>query len=245
MSRRLVLTPLGALALAALTTFAGNGTQQSATPESANPINDQGSNYNYRSNITHVSPHVPGLQLEVLEFADRLVLRNHTGKTVTIYGYQNEPYARVLAGGVVEVNTSSPAYFLNQSFYGDVTVPSSASPTAAPHWTIIDRTGQLEWHDHRIHYMSPVTPPEVKDKSKRTLIFPWQVPIRVGSEPGVIDGQLFWVPEEGTKTPAGAIVALIVVMVAGLALVLVVRRRRARGGPPGDGSVRSPRKEAW
>ncbi len=70
--------------------------------------------------------------------------------------------------GPSEVNTSSPAYFLNQNFYGDVNVPSSATPTATPHWTVIDRTGQLEWHDHRIHYMTPVTPPKVKDKSKRT-----------------------------------------------------------------------------
>jgi hypothetical protein len=57
--------------------------------------NDQGSSYHYRSNITSIAPNVPGLSLEVLEFADRLVLRNHTGKTVTVYGYQGEPYARV------------------------------------------------------------------------------------------------------------------------------------------------------
>jgi hypothetical protein len=243
MHRRLTVAAVVVLTLASPT--AASAAISVSPKESDNPINDQGSNYNYRSIITHLTPNVPGLQLEVLEFADRLVLRNHTGKTVTIYGYQNEPYARVLAGGAVEVNTTSPAYFLNQNFYGDVNVPSSATPTAAPHWTVIDRTGQIEWHDHRIHYMSPVTPPQVKDKSKRTLIFPWRVPIRVGSAPGVIDGQLFWVPEEGTKTPAGAIVALIVVVIAGLAFVLFVRRRRARGGPPSDRSAPSPRKEAW
>ena len=65
------------------------------TNESGNPINDQGSSYDYRSNITSVTPKVPGLSLEVLEFADRLVLSNHTGKTVTVYGYEGEPYARV------------------------------------------------------------------------------------------------------------------------------------------------------
>ena len=73
---------------------------------------------------------MPGLKLEVLEFADRLVLTNHTGKTVTIYGYQGEPYARVLADGAVEENVHSPAYYLNQNFYGDVNVP--ASPRRAP-----------------------------------------------------------------------------------------------------------------
>jgi hypothetical protein len=236
---------------------------QSSTPtpakESGSPINDQGSNYNYRSDITQIAPSVPGLHLEVLEFADRLLLRNSTGKIVTVYGYQGEPYARVLAGGAVEVNERSPAYYLNQNFYGDVNVPSSASPTAKPDWMLVDRTGQFEWHDHRIHYMSPALPAQVKDKSKRTKIFNWQVPIAVGSKPGAVNGQLFWVPEQGTKTPVGAIVALVVVVLAGLALVLVVRRRRRRraSDPPADtvaggaagraaaGGSDKPAREAW
>jgi hypothetical protein len=220
--------------------------------ESGSPINDQGSNYNYRSNITQITPEVPGLHLEVLEFADRLLLRNQTGKTVTIYGYQGEPYARVLADGAVEVNKHSPAYYLNQNFYGDVNVPASASPTATPDWTLVDRTGQLEWHDHRIHYMSPVVPAQVKDKSKRTKIFDWQVPISVGSKPAAVDGQLFWVPEQGTKTPVAAIVALVLIVLAGIALVLVVQRRRRKGAPPADGtsgrapeSSEEPTTEAW
>jgi len=81
--------------------------------------------------------------------------------------------------------------------------------------------------------MSPELPPQVKDRGKRTKIFDWQVPIRVGARPGTVDGQLFWVPEEGTKAPSVAIVTLIVIAIAGLALVFVVRRRRRAGGPPG------------
>ena len=248
MSRRFITAMLGALLLAFPATLQAQGNP--ATKESGSPINDQGSNYNYRSNITRVAPNVPGLHLEVLEFADRLVLSNHTGQTVTVYGYQGEPYARVLAGGAVEVNERSPAYFLNQSFYAAVNVPPSASPSAKPAWTLIDRTGQLEWHDHRIHWMSPALPPQVKDKGKRTKIFDWQVPIAVGAERGTVDGQLFWVPEQGTKTPVGAIVALLLIVLAGLALVLFVRRRRRGGGPPGTGpgadeTPERPAREAW
>jgi hypothetical protein len=265
MPRRLVfVVVLGALMLApALATSAQSATQPNPTQESGNPINDQGSNYNYRSFITSVAPNTPGLSLEVLEFADRLVLTNHTGKTVTVYGYEGEPYARVLANGTVEVNTSSPAYYLNQNFYGQVTVPPSASVHAPPRWSVVDRTGQFEWHDHRIHWMSPVPPAQVKDKSKRTKIFAWQVPIRVGTQAGAVNGQLFWVPEEGTKTPVGAIVALVVVVLLGLALVFFVRRRRRTGTPPGPptpqggpdadadaaaqgkGQPGAPAKEAW
>jgi hypothetical protein len=214
----------------------------SSTHESGNPINDQGSSYNYRSYITSVAPSVPGLSLEVLEFADRLVLNNHTGRTVTVYGYENEPYARVQANGTVEVNTSSPAYYLNQSFYAQVTVPPSASAHARPHWTVVDRTGQFEWHDHRIHWMSPVPPAQVKDKSRRTKIFDWKVPIQVGTQMGAVSGRLYWVPEEGTKTPVAAIVALIAIVLAGLAFVLFVRRRRR--GRPGT-PPKEPAKEAW
>lgn len=233
MSRRLIVAALGALLLGIPAVAQAQSSTPTPATESGSPINDQGSNYNYRSNVTRVVPSVPGLSLEVLEFADRLVLTNRTGQTVTVDGYQGEPYARVMADGTVQVNTNSPAYYLNQNFYGDVNVPASASPTATPNWTVIDRTGQLEWHDHRIHWMSPALPPQVKNKSRRTEIFNWQVPIKVGATPGTVDGQLFWVPEEGTKTPLSAIVALVVVALAGLALVFAVRRRRRTGGPPG------------
>lgn len=253
---RSIAAVLGLLLLGAPVAAQAESKAPTSTKESGSPINDQGSNYNYRSNITQITPDLPGLHLEVLEFADRLLLRNQTGKTVTVYGYQNEPYARVLADGAVEVNEHSPAFYLNENFYGDVNVPSSASPTAKPDWVLVDRTGQFEWHDHRIHYMSPALPAQVKDKSKRTKIFNWQVPIAVGSKPAAVDGQLFWVPEQGTKTPVAAIVALVLIVLAGLALVFVVRRRRRNGAgaPPADTGGASgrthdgsdkPATEAW
>jgi hypothetical protein len=217
--------------------------------ESGSPINDQGSNFNYRSNITSVTPNVPGVSLQVLEFADRLLLTNHSGRTVTIYGYSGEPYARVLANGTAEQNVRSPATYLNTNFYADVVVPPIANPAAAPKWVVVDRTGQFEWHDHRIHWMSPTVPPEVKNKSKRTLIFNWQVPIEVGARKGAVAGQLFWTPEN-SKASVGVIVLGVLIVVLGLLFVLFVRRRRARTSLPGqagaakDGSGGSPG-EAW
>jgi hypothetical protein len=249
MSRRILLAALGALILSPTLAATAQGVSQlSASQESSNPINDQGSNYNYRSNITTLHPGLPGLEVQVLEFADRLQLINHTGKTVTIYGYSHEPYARVLADGTVQLNTRSPAYYLNQSFYAQVTVPTFASASAPARWTVVDRTGQLEWHDHRIHWMSPVAPAQVKDKSKRTKIFDWQVPIQVGANQGSINGQLFWVPEQGTKTPFGAIVALIAIVLLGLSLVIFVRRRRNSDTPQGPAGQSIPGesiKEVW
>jgi hypothetical protein len=248
MSRRLVPTLLSAVCLmmAADAGAAGSASATTAT-EASNPINDQGSSYEYRSNITAVTPSVPGLSIEVLEFADRLLLRNHTGRTVTIYGYEGEPYARVLANGTAEQNVRAPATYLNTNFYADVVVPPTASPSAPPKWEVVDRTGEFEWHDHRIHWMSPVPPARVKDKSRRTLIFDWQVPITVGAAKGAIDGQLFWTPES-SKAPLAVIVLGAVVALAGLLFVLFVRRRRARAALAGVGGADGPGgagEEAW
>jgi hypothetical protein len=248
MTRRLLPALIGVSALFSVAITAVAGAEVSSSQESGNPINDQGSSYHYRTYVTSITPKVPGLSVEVLEFADRLLLRNGTGKTVTVYGYSGEPYARVLPNGAAEQNKRSPAVYLNTNFYADVTVPLSASATAPPQWEAVDRTGQFEWHDHRIHWMSPVTPPEVKDTSRRTKIFDWTVPIRVGSQAGAIKGELFWVPES-SSAPTAAIVAGILIVLLGLATVVVVRRRRARGGgPPSDGGPdesAGATREAW
>jgi hypothetical protein len=216
--------------------------------ESGNPINDQGSSFDYRSNITAVTPHVPGLSIEVLEFADRLLLRNHTGRTVTIYGYEGEPYARVLANGTAEQNVRSPATYLNTNFYADVTVPSSARASDPPLWEVVDRTGEFEWHDHRIHWMFPNPPSKVTNKSKRTFIFDWSVPIAVGSSKGAIDGNLYWTPEN-SKAPVAVIVLGVVITVAGLLFVVLVRRRRRAqwsGGVAAAGTgLGGSSEEAW
>jgi len=238
MVRRPLLVALRVVCLATAVCVSVAGSA-SATPttsiESQNPINDQGSSYEYRSNITAITPSVAGLSIEVLEFADRLLLRNRTGKTVTIYGYEGEPYARVLANGTAEQNVRAPATYLNTNFYADVVVPPIASAGAPPKWEVVDRTGEFEWHDHRIHWMSPVPPATVKDKSKRTLIFDWRVPIMVGTAKGAIDGQLFWTPES-SKAPLGVIILGVAIVVAGLAFVLFVRRRRAQAALAGHGA---------
>jgi hypothetical protein len=255
MSRRPIIAVLGALLLALPVAAQAQNAAQTPLTESENPINDQGSNYDYRSYVTGITPNVPGVSLQVLEFADRLILTNHSGQTVTVLGYDKEPYGRVLANGTVQLNTRSPAYYLNQNFYGDVNVPASASSTATPDWTVVDRTGRLEWHDHRIHWMSPALPPQVKNKARRTKIFNWQVPIEVGARMATVNGELFWTPAR-TGAPAAAIPVLVALVLLGLLFVLFVRRRRsgaAGGGTdhprhgddrPRHGDDRPP-KEAW
>ncbi len=195
----------------------------------------------YRSVLTHVSPLVAGVKWQVIDLNDEVELINHSGMTVTVYGYSQAlanvaydggPYARILGNGTVQVNENSPAYYLNKSFYADyANVPKSASGAAPPRWVTEAKTGTYTWHDHRIHYTSPAVPLQVKDVHRTTFIFDWYIPIVVGSTRGYLAGKLYWIGEKSFSVPIGAIIALVVVAVGGAAFVIVVRRRR-RTRPP-------------
>ena len=203
-------------------------------------------NPDYRSVIDGVVPNTPGIKLQVLNFDDRLELDNHSGQTVTIDGYQREPYARLLADGTVEVNRNSPATYLNNDRTSTGKVPPNAKPSATPVWTIVDRTGSFQWHDHRIHWMSSIPPKQVTDKSKRTKVFDWTVPMQVGARRTAVKGTLFWQPKPGGGIPTGALIALVALAVVGTGAVLLVRRRRdelADLGEPGEGTRAGT--EAW
>ncbi len=204
-------------------------------------------NPNYRSVIHGVTPAQPGLKLQVLNFDDRLQLDNRTGKTVLVRGYQNEPYLRLLGDGTVQVNRNSPAYYLNNDRTSTGKVPASAKPGATPSWQIVDRAGSYQWHDHRIHWMSTIPPKQVTDKSKRTKVFDWKVPVQVGAQRASVNGTLFWQPKPGGGIPPAALAALVALALLGLGAVLVVRRRRGELGDPESEprEPREPRAEAW
>jgi hypothetical protein len=197
-------------------------------------------NPNYRSVIDGVTPKVSGVRLQVLNLDDRLELQNDSGRTVVVQGYNGEPYARVLADGTVQVNRRSPAFYLNDDRFAQVKVPASAKPGATPQWQPVDKAGRFEWHDHRIHWMSKVPPKQVTDKSKRTKVFDWNVPLQVGAQRGSVNGTLFWQPSAGGGAPVGAIAGLGAIALLGLGAVVVVRRRRA-----GAEGVPATEVEAW
>lgn len=223
--RRHLLPLLGALAALALAA-------PLASAHQGNP--------NMESIVTAVTPRTPGITLQVLNRDDRFELTNRSNQDVLIYGYQDEPYARVKADGTVEQNLNSPAYYLNNDRYANVEVPSTATSAATPRWKVLDRTGSFQWHDHRMHYMGKGTPPGVKDKGERQKLQDYAIPIRVGSAKGSITGAYWWSPQKDGGPPVGAIVALVVLVLAGGAAVVVTRRRRARSAPADGEPV-----EAW
>ena len=164
---------------------------------------------------------------------DRLLLHNTSGEDVVIEGYDDEPYARVLADGTVEVNTDSQAYHLNEDRFAKVDVPAGVDSEGAPRWKEVSRTGRFEWHDHRAHWMAAGTPPQVDDESVRTKVFDWSVPLgrrrraRRDRRHAVLDA---------AASPAAPRSVLIFgvagALIAGCIVVIVVRRRRSEASEP-------------
>ncbi len=202
-------------------------------------------NPNFRSDVRALTPATDGVTIEVLNRDDRLLLTNRSTKTIEIDGYEGEPYARVLPDGTVQVNRNSPATYLNEERDGDVPVPANAHQGAPVQWETQSKTGKFEWHDHRFHWMGTGTPPAVKDTSRTTKVNDWSIPVKVDGQTGAITGTLWWTPRDDPAAPVGAIVALVVLAVAGVAL------RRLRAPPTPRSAVGRPsptprrQREAW
>lgn len=193
----------------------------------------------YRSEIGRIQPAQAGLELQVLGFDQNLQLVNRTGKVVVVRGYEDEPYARILPDGTVQVNRNSPATYLNEDRFGTTKPPATAGADRPVAWRTVTRNGRFVWHDHRMHWMNATTPPAVTDTAKRTKVFDYAIPMTVGDRPTTVHGTLWWVGLPGGGMPAGAIVALVVLTLGAVVLVVVVRRRR-RGADPSEGGP-----EAW
>ncbi len=182
-----------------------------------------GGTLGFTSQVTALQPAIPGLELRVLDGDDQLELRNETGEEVVVLGYDGEPYLR-FADGAVFRNKRSPATYLNDDRYGNVHVPAEASAKAEPSWQRVARHEAYEWHDHRIHWMSPILPPNVRraeDESHH--VFDWKVPLQVAGEPAAIAGSLDYAPPPGDAFNPLLAVPLVI---AALAAVLLFSRRR-------------------
>lgn len=203
-------------------------------------------NPNYRSVVKAISPETEGLTAEILNFDDAVLLRNTSGKDVMVLDYNQQPYVDMKADGTVLVNTNSEAYYLNEDRLGETDVPKDLP--AEPAWEEVSKSGRYEWHDHRMHWMGAGDPPQLKDKSQRTVIYDnWVIPIQVDGSPGEITGTLTWVGKEDSGLPLGAIFAFAALVIVLSVVVFLVRRRRAGGDDDGDGGAPREKEvaEAW
>ncbi len=196
-------------------------------------------NPNYRSVVKTISPAKTGLSVSVLNYDDRLLLENNSGSEVMVLDYEHQPYIRAAADGTVAVNTNSEAYYLNEDRYGEEAVPKGLGST--PAWKVVSGNGRYDWHDHRMHWMGKNDPPNLKDKSVRTKIDDWTVPIQVGGATGTISGTLTWVPKPSEPLPLGAIFAFAALLILLFIGVFLIRRRRAGSAP----AEKKAAAEAW
>jgi len=222
--RRLRIALLAAAAMLAAPPAAADG--RSVSQVVSGTID--ATNVHMRSTLERSSPVVSGVRWHVIDLSDEIQLINRSSQLVTVYGYVGDRYLRIYPNGMVQLNENSPAYYLNQSFFATgIKPPANATAGATPHWVTVSKTGSFIWHDHRIHWYAAGVPYLVKNVHKTTLIENWKVPIEIGTVRGALVGKLVWIAEKPFSFPAGAIIAFVVIALAGLALVLVVRRRRA------------------
>jgi hypothetical protein len=116
-----------------------------------------------------------------------------------------------------------------------VRLPVEADPRAPPRWIEVAPRETYEWHDHRIHWMSRDYPPKVaaaRDQSHH--IFDWTVPGSIGGRELLIAGSLDYEPPGGGGFPTILLLPLVVLGVAGPALIWLRRRHEAERALRGD-----------
>ena len=155
-----------------------------------------------------------------MQLGSRVELRRTTAHQVVVLGYQGEPYLRLDADGVWE-NESSPAVYLNRDRFASQAPPASATPDAAPAWKRLHGGDSARWHDHRVHWMSTIPPPQVQaDPGRPRVIFADNhVDLLVDGTPVSAVVKLSWVPRPHPWIWLGLVAAA-----ACLALVLIAFR---------------------
>jgi hypothetical protein len=170
----------------------------------------------FTSTVKSVTPKLDGLTVQVLQGDDQLHVRNDSGRELVVEGYEGEPYLRFDADGGVYRNANSPATYLNEVRYGNVDVPASASKQAVPRWKRVSRGNSYDWHDHRIHWMSTIDPPKVRQaKDQPHHIFDWSVPGSAGGRQLAIRGSLDYKPPPKSSFNPILIAPLVALVLAG------------------------------
>lgn len=167
--------------------------------------------------VSSVTAAPPGVSAQVLAADAYLAVAAEPGVTVAVPGYDGEPYLRFDADGTVHRNTRAPATYLNADRYGTDEIfedlegfdEQGVSADAEPDWEQVADGGVYAWHDHRIHWMSPESPPAVAGATAATPVFDWEVPVTVDGEPGTLVGSLTWHPGGVSLGWVAALAALV------------------------------------
>jgi hypothetical protein len=176
---------------------------------------------NYSSTVRGIDPASDAVRAKVVGGDSFLQITVDRGHTVTVLGYDGEPYLRIDTDGTVAENTRSPAVVLNEARYGRVATDDTSDATAAPVWRTVGHGGTYAWHDHRIHWMSSVADPPQLAGASAGKVFDWTVPVLVDGAAATVRGDL-------VLLEAPSIVPTVVIGVVALAAFGIVMRRWRR-----------------
>ena len=155
---------------------------------------------NYRTEITAITPPVPGLGFRLRDLGGRMEAENRTDRDLVLLGYQNEPYLRVGPGGVFE-NRRAPSLIQDKNPTSNelVALPPDVTPTAEPEWHRRSGGRTVSWPDHRVRWPS-ADPQSVKDNPglEQTVVSRWSVAFLHGGDSIVVTGRIAWVPGPST-----------------------------------------------
>lgn len=209
---------------------------------------------NYRTEITAISPSVPGLTIRLRGLGRTVEVRNRTQEDVIVLGYQDEPYLRVGPSGVFE-NRRSPSLFQDEVTADDpdalLQLPPDADPLAPPDWRRRSGGDTVSWSDNRVVW-GEADPPAVRADPGRaqTVVSRWVVPLEKGPnrESIVVTGRIAWIPGPaavpwfvaavvlfGLGIAAGAVSRWPMLLSTALAVLLAADMVRFRGSATSAG----------
>lgn len=192
-----------------------------APPASAHSLNGASAS-NYRTRITAISAHIPGVDVKVVEVGNRLELSNTTERDVIVLGFKPasenpEPFLRIGPRGVFE-NLKSPATYASRARLSTSAVPAIARhPEGTPRWRKISNGHSWRWHDHRVHWMLPQPPAAVRKApgKEHPIITGWELGLVYdGTRKIAVSGDLTWVPGPSKLPWIGLALALGLVTLA-------------------------------
>jgi hypothetical protein len=218
-----LLTGLAAGADAARTAVLGDP----ATPSTSD------SRY-YRSTVSAIEPAVPGLSVR-MQPSGELTLTNTTGRTVTLLGYDGEPFLRITSQGVDE-NVNSLSAALGATWGSGSGSDWGSSGVDGPHWRHRDSGKTVTWHDYRTRAATGHRPPAVAaHPHQQQRVRTWALQLTVGNQPVAVQGAVDWTGAPRFTHRQLALLVIAGVVVLGLAILLVAQlidRRAARRAEP-------------
>jgi len=184
--------------------------------------------------IIDTAPRVRGLEVRVAPgVAQRLEVRNTSGRTLEVLAMTGEPFLRIGPRGV-EANLNSRAWYASGNATGVVRAPRSAGPPAAPRWRSVSDRPRWGWFAHELHPdTSGSVPAAVVRAGRPARLGKWRVAVKVDGEPREVTGHFEYRPVRGNlsarlTTPpqvaAGVSVAVLQGRTPGLFMTSTSRR---------------------